>query len=377
MILAPLLVMVLLTMLVGATAYQQAQSWESNTSRTLNQVSRLIILNNIRWGLRKTEQERFTNPVMANNTWKEIQHEILMLKSLPDQESSQAGMQNDPLTLYPILSHQLEMILASPQSNSLLIKAFLENDVFSFGLEQVNQLKQVQAGAQMVTFSVTASMIFLGLLLTGMTAYDLDKMFQQLGQSRDLNIRLQEEERRRIAQDLHDGVIQDLIGLKRQYNPAQVDQILDQLRRVCHNLKPQLLEDLGLSAALEFLADDLCQAGIANVQINVDEIDLSRLPNAYELPLFRVIQELCSNIKRHAQASQAKISLIYNPEESTYLNGYVSDNGRGFLPSSATSSDSMGLKGVKERIEQLGGQLIIKSVPGQGSLFQFKIPVKS
>jgi signal transduction histidine kinase len=219
------------------------------------------------------------------------------------------------------------------------------------------------------------SMIVLGLVLTAITATDLDQLFQKLSRSRDLNIQLQEEERRRLAQELHDGVVQELIDLKRQYSPDKVEQVIDNLRRVCHNLKPQILEDLGLCAALRFLADDLRQAGIAQVHINLDEAGLAQLPKAYELPLFRVIQELCANLKRHAKASRVNLAISYNPQESPALSGYVSDNGQGFDPKTIAVT-SMGLAGIKERIQQMDGQLHIHSKPGQGAKFQWTIPVK-
>src|SRR5690606_14504581 len=127
-------------------------------------------------------------------------------------------------------------------------------------------------------------------------AWDLTRLVKALVQSRDLSTKIQEEERRRIAQDLHDGVIQEMSDLKRLYRPEKVDHIISSLRRVCHNLKPQVLDDLGLSAALDFLADDLRESGHTAVRMTVDVEGLARLPKDYELPLFRVIQELFANI---------------------------------------------------------------------------------
>jgi signal transduction histidine kinase len=167
-----------------------------------------------------------------------------------------------------------------------------------------------------------------------------------------------------------------MIDLKRNYNTEKVDHIITSLRRVCHNLKPQVLDDLGLSAALEFLADDLRETGLTTVQMTVDTEGLAHLPKDYELPLFRVIQELLTNIKHHAEATQATLAVAYDPSESPMLSGYVTDNGKGFEPK-ATTSKNMGLTGVQERVQQLGGRLNIESKPGQGSRFQFFIPVRS
>jgi two-component system sensor histidine kinase DegS len=130
-----------------------------------------------------------------------------------------------------------------------------------------------------------------------------------------------------------------------------------------------------LAPALEFLADDLRQAGIPQVQITLDEQGLAHLPRQYELPLFRVMQELCSNIKHHAHATQVRLTIAYNPSESPMLSGSVSDNGTGF-DLAKTSTTGMGLTGVRERIQQVDGKLTMHSQPGQGSKFHFLIPVK-
>ncbi len=366
LILAPLLVMVLLTFLVGGTAYQQTQKWEQGVTVAANNISQLVILNNIQWGLRKIQTDLIENPRQATETWHELQREVLVLSKLQQQDGDSFD------TVYPA---SLQLILQTPKPSPTAISVLLKGHFLSLSLDQVDQLKALQQDAEHVTQLVTLSMIILGLVLTGITAYDLDQRFQQLARSRDLNITIQEEERRRIAQDLHDGVVQELVDLKRNYHPEKVDTVISNLRRVCHNLKPQVLEDLGLASALEFLADELQQAGVEKVQLTLDEEGLETLPKHYELPLFRVIQELCSNIRHHAQATQVKLNVTYNPAESPVLSGFVSDNGKGFDPKSVPSN-RMGLAGVRERIQQVGGKLNIHSQPGKGSKFQFIIPVK-
>ncbi len=358
--------MVLLTFLIGGTAYQQTMGWKNEVTRVSNNVSEVVILSNIRWGVKKIQQELVDNPKQAQTDWDEIYRQTQLLADIQRKQQAQGGQAISPL---------LHSILVNKQPNLPLIKGLAQNDFFSFNLNQLNELNHLQSKAQQVTQWVTLSMIVLGLVLTGLTAYDLDRMIQKLAHSRDLNIQLQEEERRRIAQDLHDGVVQELIDLKRNYTPQKVETVVNNLRRVCHNLKPQVLEDLGLVASLEFLADDLRQSGIEKVFLNADTIGLSSLPKHYELPLFRVLQELCSNIKHHAQASQVKITIAYTPQESPILSASVQDNGKGFNPQKAYPK-SMGLTGIKERIQQMDGRLHINSKTGEGSRFQFIIPVK-
>jgi len=367
-ILAPLLVMILLTLLVGGTAYQQIRTWEMGIRRVTNHISELVIVNNIHWGLRKVQRELRENPEQAQATWQDLQKESQMLAALPPSSEENPGA-IAKTTL-------IETTLEQPEPNLAEIQFLLNNPSLSLDMDAVKQLNQLEQDAEFVTRVVTMSMLVLGLVLTAITARDLEKLFQKLAHSRDLNIQLQEEERRRLAQELHDGVVQELVDLKRGYSPDKVEQVIHNLRRVCHNLKPQVLDDLGLPAALQFLADDLRHAGIENVKLNLDESGLAKLPKAYELPLFRVIQELCSNIKHHAKATRVNLAISYNPAESPVLSGYVSDNGQGFDPKHIEAT-SMGIAGIKERIQQMGGTLQIRSKPGEGTQFQWTIPVKN
>lgn len=366
-IVAPLLVMILLTLIVGGSAYQQIKTWEDGIKRATNHISELVILNHLHWGLRKIQRELVENPEQAQLNWQELQKESQMLSGLLASAHDQPELSSQSALIFSALNY--------PQPQPSQIRLLLKNDSPTFNLDVVKQLNDLEHDAEFVTRTVTLSMFILGLVLTAITARDLEKLFQKLAHSRDLNIQLQEDERRRLAQELHDGVVQELIDLKRNYNPDKIEQVIHNLRRVCHNLKPQILEDLGLPAALQFLADDLRLAGIEQVKLNLDEGGLAQLPKQYELPLFRVIQELCSNIKWHAQASRVNMALSYNPQESPILSGYVSDNGKGFDPKALMPS-SMGLAGITERIQHMGGNLYIHSQPGQGAQFQWTIPVK-
>lgn len=359
--------MVLLTFLVGGTAYQQAVGWKQEVNRVTSKVSQLVILSNIRWGIKKVQRELPENPEQAQTDWNELYRQALMLAEVEEKSDSGSSATVSPL---------LQSILANPAPSATLLGSLSQNELFTLKLESLNELGALQDQAQQVTQQITLSMVVLGLILTAITAFDLDRLIQQVARSRDLNIRLQEEERQRIAQELHDGVVQELVDLKRGYAAHKVDSVIENLRRICQNLKPQILEDLGLEAALEFLADDLRQAGIDQVSLNAATEGLKQLPERYELPLFRVFQELCSNIKHHAQASQVQITLAYAPADGPVLSATISDNGRGFDPQQK-DPHKMGLTGVQERIQQLGGKIHIRSQPNQGSHFQIIIPVKS
>jgi signal transduction histidine kinase len=366
-ILSPLLVMLLMTLLVGWTGYRLTDAWRQSAEKTVHRLAQAVLLTTIRGNLEQVRREWPERPAQARTHWNEVRQQVNLLaqnRLTPDRASG-AGTSRFPA---------LEAFMAQ-DGNIARVDTLLREDFPK--LELVNpgrELEALGAHSAFVTLAVTVCMLGLGGLLTLITAWDLSRLLRALIRSRDLNIRLQEEERRRIAGELHDGVMQDLVDLKRHYHPDKLDAIVNNLRRVCQNLKPQALADLGLLSALESLADDLRQAGVPQVQMNLDAEGLARLPKAFELPLFRVVQELFSNIRRHAGASQVMVTLVYNPAESRFLQGYIGDNGRGFsLPPGREGG--MGLTGVRERIGQLGGTLQIDSRPGQGSRFRFRIPI--
>ncbi|HEY9744885.1 MAG TPA: sensor histidine kinase [Oculatellaceae cyanobacterium] len=365
-ILPPLIVMWLLTALVGMTAYEQGLRWQTGVREAIENVSAILIRSNIRNELRVVQQNLDQDPEKTRSSWQAIRKQSLMLQRMKQQagEAAEPGFE-----LFVQVIEQTDL----PKRE--LVDTLLASPYLQSSLNGLDELKALQASTQQVILMVVFSMLALGLLLTLVTARDLDRLFQQLARSRDLNIQIQEQERHRIAQELHDGVVQELIDLKRDYRPEKVEQILQNLRRVCYNLKPQVLDDLGLAAAIEFLADDLNRQAGVQVELHLDQDGLAQLPKSYELPIFRVVQELCSNIKHHAQAKEARVRILYNPQESPLLRGYVSDNGCGFDPQTVPPG-KMGLTGMQERIHQLDGQFRIESAPGQGSRFYWTVPIR-
>ncbi|HWQ83095.1 MAG TPA: ATP-binding protein [Anaerolineales bacterium] len=203
----------------------------------------------------------------------------------------------------------------------------------------------------------------------------------------------QEEERRRLARELHDDTIQSLIALKRRVELAQLaskngtseaslvevvsltEKTIENVRRQTRALRPIYLEDLGLVTALEMLARETSQA--ANIPIDFQRQGTeNRLnPNA-ELALYRMAQEALNNVIRHAQASQANLGISFTSQEVTL---YVSDNGRGFdvpkSPAEFAPGGHFGLLGMYERAELIGARLEIHSTPEQGSQITVRLPV--
>ena len=208
-------------------------------------------------------------------------------------------------------------------------------------------------------------------------------------------IHAQEEERRRVARDLHDELGQDLAGLavlleagERLWSdqPQAARDQLKQARTVIAetterayamilSLRPSALDDLGLAPALRVHAERLLKD--SSIQCELDASQLTRrLPAEVETALFRTFQEALSNIVRHSQASRVSLSLAVRDGA---FEGEVVDNGRGFDASRVRADGEtprgLGLLGMQERVGMLGGTLEITSRPGQGTRLRVRIPL--
>jgi signal transduction histidine kinase len=197
---------------------------------------------------------------------------------------------------------------------------------------------------------------------------------------------IQEEERRRIARELHDETSQVLAGLTASLQAAldmlSTDankskailrkaqtlsvSLLDEIHRLIYELRPALLDDLGMMAAVEWLADsNLKKAGIT---VNFKTMGRARrLPPQLETTLFRVIQEAFANIVKHSHANNTEVSLHF---EKRLTRVHIRDDGIGFDIEEAIDSKDrprgLGLLGMKERVELMNGTLDIRSGPGAG-----------
>jgi signal transduction histidine kinase len=205
---------------------------------------------------------------------------------------------------------------------------------------------------------------------------------------------LLEDDAKRIAHALHDQTSQllasaylELSEIRRDtHSPAvrehaerisvQLDLIHEQLRRFSHELRPPLLDDLGLMPALRFLADGFQKRTGLDIKIEGPAADFVRFPQMVETALYRVVQEALNNITRHARAKHADIR-IWTEDGSIYCE--VGDDGIGFTPrerSTDTDGDGLGLLGIRERLATLHGDLRISSEPGSGTMLRIFIPLR-
>jgi signal transduction histidine kinase len=193
-----------------------------------------------------------------------------------------------------------------------------------------------------------------------------------------------EEERARLARDLHDGPLQALIGLNLQLGlqlpqtkdpaalnemRAEIRNLLNDLREVCSKLRPPILDTLGLTAGIRSLAEEWSAKNRVAVCLNLPpNAALRTLPGDVAVNLYRVAQEALSNIARHAQAERADIQLA---GEEDGLSMTIADDGQGFtMPGDIgdlTTQGHFGLVGLRERVNLIGGSLDLHSSPGQGT----------
>lgn len=194
----------------------------------------------------------------------------------------------------------------------------------------------------------------------------------------------QENERRRIIKELHDGVgqlltairmrvemLEDGSGLKEEIK-KQINETIAEVRRISYNVMPQALVDFGLEAALRGLCDSMKR--YSNLEIDftyVKEFDHT-LNFDISTALFRIAQEGLNNVVKYAQASSVNLHII-DKEDEIYL--MLEDNGKGFDESRLNTDSGMGLQNIRERAAILNGYAEIHSVPGEGTIIEVHIPI--
>jgi signal transduction histidine kinase len=205
----------------------------------------------------------------------------------------------------------------------------------------------------------------------------------------------QENERRRIARELHDDTIQSLVGLSRQLEALATSsylnseeaaeqigalqratgEVIKRVRRFSQDLRPSILDDLGLLPTLEELTADMNRQNGLQAEFRVKGEE-RRLSSEVELTLFRIAQEALNNVRKHAEATRVVTTVELSDSVVTMK---VEDNGKGFEPPTLidhpTTSGKLGLIGMHERARLLGGSLSVKSAPGAGTRVVVNVPV--
>jgi signal transduction histidine kinase len=236
---------------------------------------------------------------------------------------------------------------------------------------------------------------------------DLKKSMAELRHSADQNIakekeiqdnlrlyaqkvtQAQETERKRISRDLHDETLQTLIVLARQLDDLtdnspgitpeeirqKVQKLIEEVHHFSQELRPSLLDDLGLVPALKSLCADLSKNSGINVAFKVKGSPVHLEPEL-EVTLYRIVQEALSNVRKHSQATKADVNLL---SEIGRVVLTIQDNGIGFkVPSNyegLTQRGKLGLIGMQERAQLLGGIITVESEPGKGTRLSITVPL--
>jgi signal transduction histidine kinase len=203
-----------------------------------------------------------------------------------------------------------------------------------------------------------------------------------------------EQERKYLAREIHDQVIQDLLGVNYQLEEIEEHEgvtpalkgrltdvrnsirgLVDDLRHICGSLRPPTIDSLGLGAALQSYTHDWARRTDISVALDLDS-NLGRLPEAIELSIFRIVQEGLSNVRKHACASAVEICLKHTSPRKLMIS--IADNGQGlsngFDLAALSAEGHYGLLGIGERVALLGGRLRLQSPASGGLLIQVEIP---
>jgi signal transduction histidine kinase len=204
----------------------------------------------------------------------------------------------------------------------------------------------------------------------------------------------QEDERKRIARELHDESLQTLSALVMNIEMCRlhpelispekvtlmkdtVTKVINEMSKVIQNLRPTVLDDLGFEAAIVWLADRNLKDKSIHCYLNMNELAEERLSPELQITLFRIIQETTMNIARHSEATNVFINIRTDRKKFTMT---IEDDGIGFDPAAALENlqtgRGLGVLGMRERAAQVHGELQICSTPDEGTIIQCSVPLK-
>jgi signal transduction histidine kinase len=223
------------------------------------------------------------------------------------------------------------------------------------------------------------------------------RLYSQIREERDRMLNIEDEVHKKLARDFHDGPAQTLASLIMdvefiqellERDPSKIEAELLQLkekatkamhqaRTTMFELRPLVLETKGLKSALEYYVERLRQTEDMSIHLKIEGLE-ERLPHRVEDIVFAIVQEALNNIKKHAKADNAWLTVIRGEEE---LSTIIRDDGRGFdvgeVEISYATRGSIGLLNLYERAEMLGGRISIESGSGQGTAVSLIVPLPS
>ena len=336
--------------------------------------------------------------------------EIYQARAEIEQEGGNYKIASDYFSKTLTLSDSLFKVSTSEKVAE--VEAKYQNEKKQQAIIQLEKDKQIQSLSlkQKSTLNYILIVSLLGVLISGFLGYrnvrhrqQLAKQQDELQQQRirelekdrqliavDSLLRGQEEERSRLAKDLHDGLGGLLSGVKFSLsnmkdnlivtpdNMAVFERSLDmidtsirELRRVAHNMMPEMLVKFGLDEALKEYCNSVNATKLISVKYQSFGMD-TRLDSSKEIIIYRIIQELLNNVLKHAAASETLVQLV---KEGNRLSIEVEDNGKGFDPTMLEKNKGAGWTNIRSRVDYLQGQLDVKSDEGKGTSVSIEINV--
>ncbi|WP_086481604.1 cache domain-containing protein [Oceanospirillum sanctuarii] len=291
-------------------------------------------------------------------------------------------------------SEKIGYVIELPRWNWMLGTGLYIDDI----AEEVAKIRhEVKLNIRNTFFTVLAiTTITIGLIVVFVILFNVHE--HRLADSRlkelvHKTVQFQESERRRFSRELHDGINQLLVSAKFRLelgadsvgdkNPkaqshlakasAVMNEAIQEIRRISHDLRPSALDDLGLIPAMTMVLDEFRLRTGMTVEQNTPPCRM-RLPEEIETTLYRIVQEALTNVERHSEAKHLKVTTGWH-KDTFHLT--LVDDGVGFNVHDVMSGSGIGLRNMRERVEFLSGDFIIESAPRQGTLVRAQFPMHS
>ena len=276
--------------------------------------------------------------------------------------------------------HKLAYVVNIPKLNWMMGTGLYVDDI----ADQTQVLREKIDTNVRQTFLTASVLLIVSLVLIIIIVVVINIHATQLADERlkelaQRSVTFQVMQRRNVARELHDGINQMLVSAKLRLNLVNkmwpqddakdhlakatdmLDRSIQEVRQLSHDMRPVVLDDIGLEPALHSLMDDLTESSDIHVKRRI-RLPEERLPDAIEMTLYRLVQESITNVRKHAKATQVTLKISHTPDSVTVE---MEDNGCGFEPEEDPSG--IGLMNMRERVELIGGRFSVSSHKRKGT----------
>lgn len=281
------------------------------------------------------------------------------------------------------LEDKLSYVVQIPKLNWMMGTGLYIDDISKeVASTRLKVTKNIRNTFLTVVAILAGTVIVIALLGLGINVHASQLADARLREVAHRYVQFQVAQRRNFARELHDGINQLMVSVKFRIELARdklqshetkadielskgseaLNQAIQEVRRLSHDLRPILLDDLGLESALHSMLDEFSERTGLKVLVHLD-LPQQRLPDDIEITLYRITQEALTNIERHAQAMVVELH-IWKEEEMIWVE--IKDDGQGFIKHD-NAGDGIGLLNMRERTELLSGQFSVRSKPGSGT----------